>query len=196
MSTEAILPEDPRTDIQRLSRIEIRHCLDKMNIQLTPNMSLQDGVKMLEATGVNIRQLVEFEPIPVKTQQGLETVQYHPKRVIPTHSQEYEHRREEELSKRLEEAEAKQKEDDKKAETLTSDNAALAKQVEQLTELVLGMRAELQEKAVSKKPKKEETLENMHWKKFQKLAKDIGETWTTKDPREPIIEKLNVQEST
>jgi len=179
---------DPRNDFQKLSRSECRTLLKKAEIAFKPDIKQRDAVKLLQAHSINPRDGIEWEQVIIKGPDGNDKIKYEPKRTLPQRPEGYDElalAKVDELSAKAIENEKKDKEKVKSLENEVSD----------LKELVARL---LEER---KEPTTETTVSvvvdtdymKMHWKSFQKLAKEAGIEWTTREPREPVIEKLEAQ---
>jgi len=142
-------------------------------------------VGLFASQGITPEQIVPFVPVVNKTPYGDKVAMY-PESHERKFDEAKEHRRMEEFERRIEEGiEA----DKKEKEAQNSDLTSLKAEFDELK----GMMKQVLE--AMPKPKAEVTdLNKIHWKKFQKLAKDAGMEWTTKDDRAPIIAKLEAKD--
>ena len=184
---------DPRNNYDKLSRSDVRKILSAKGIQFDPGIKKVDGIKILQANGIDPMEAIEWEQVHIQDANGNVKIKMEPKRTPPKRPDGYDEKalaKVEQLS-----AEAIKKENDQK-EKVKSLEAEVGDLKELLTKL-LAEREEsnLKEAKVTEVTVMDTNLRKIHWKKFQKMAKEIGETWTTKEPREPIIAKLEAREN-
>ena len=176
---------DPRDTYDKLSRGEVRKILKARDIPFDPHIKKIEGVKLLQANQINPMDDIEWEVVTYQGADGKPGTKLEPKRTQPLRPEGHDERA---LAKLDELSEAAMKKEEKHVENLQNE-------VNDLKELVSRLLEERQSDNL-KAAKTEDVavesidLNKIHWKKFQKMAKDIGETWTTKEPRGPIIEKL------
>jgi len=185
---------DSRSNWDKVSRRQCWKGAGKLGIPFPTGATHDEMIRIFEAAGVAPEQVVNFVPAIVETPQG-DKVVMHPE----THERKYdehkEHRRMEEMERRIQEGVEKDRAE-KEALTAKANKKEIDGIKSDISELKDMFRQVLTQMATSPPEKqKAETLETMHWKKFQKMAKDIGETWTTKEPRGPIIAKLEAREN-
>lgn len=113
---------------------------------------------------------------------------YAPKRTVPVRSPDHDAKALAEVDRLSALAIEEEKKTEKKVETLEDE-------ISQLKALVTKLIEQKQEPMIVDEVSVVVAVDymKMHWKKFQKLAKEIGIEWTTKDPRQPVIEKLEAQ---
>jgi hypothetical protein len=183
MSRVAILSTDGRSEFQRMSRREIWRALKNANIPHKAGCTSEDGIKLLQANQVNPMEVIEWEQVQVQDEKGNTTIQNHPKRVQPQHSEHELLKREEEMQKRLDEATENEKASNEKANVLETQMKALADQVEMLTKALL-------EKESKPKKTKESDPHKMKYMAFKKWCKDRGHELQKGENKEDIIAKL------
>jgi len=176
---------DPRDTYDKLSRGEVRKILKARDIPFDPHIKKIEGVKLLQANQINPMDDIEWEVVTYQGADGKQGTKLEPKRTQPLRPEGHDERA---LAKLDELSAAAIKADENKIEDLE-------KQIRNLNELVTTLLGERQVENM-KAAKIEDVvvkttdLNKIHWKTFQKMAKGIGEIWSTKDPRAPIIEKL------
>jgi len=180
--------QDPRNDFQMLSRADCRKILTDKGINFDPHITQIDAVLLLQANQVNPRDAVSWEQITVKGPDGRTSVKSVPKRTDPVRPEGYDEKTMAEVDRLSALAIEEEKKQEKKVETLEDE-------ISQLKALVTKLIEQKQEPMIVDEVSVVVAVDymKMHWKKFQKLAKEIGIEWTTKDPRQPVIEKLEAQ---
>ena len=177
---------DPRSAYDKLSRSEVRKILNVKGIKFDPKIKKIDGVKLLQAHNIDPMEALEWEQVTYTGADGNQKIKYEPKRTEPRRPEGYDELALAALDKASEEAMAKME---------TEKVKSLQDEVDDLKDLVSRLlderKVDYVESDISiSKP----DLNTMQWKKFQKLAKDNGLSWKPKEPREPIIAKLEAIE--
>ena len=180
---------DPRSNYDKLSRSDVRKILSVKGISFDPGIKKVDGIKILQANGIDPMEAIEWEQVQIQDANGNVKIKMEPKRTPPKRPDGYDEKalaKVEQLS-----AEAIKKENDQKEKV-----KSLESEVSELKDLVKQLLAEreetnLKEAVVEEVTVKEVDPAKVHWKTFQKMAKEAGLEWKPKEPREPIIEKLN-----
>ena len=186
-----LVANDPRSAWEKISRRHLWRGADKLGIQYPPGATHEQMVNILVAAGKSPEEVTKWVPLIVTTPEGQKTVMV-PEEKERKYDEAKELRRNEEFEKRIQAA--VEKDEKEKQERLTQQDAkitSIEKDLHELKEMMGKLVEVVAQKPTQKREKKPETLETMHWKKFQKLAKQHGIDWTTKDPREPVIEKIN-----
>jgi len=181
---------DPRNDFQMLSRAECRRILTEKGIDYDPHITQTDAVILLQMNKVNPREAMPWEYVTIKGFDGKNSVKTVPKRTNPIRPEGYDERALAEVDRLSAIAIEEEKRAEKKIETLEDEISQLKALVTQLVEQKQEPMIVDEVSVVIEKP----DLNKVHWKRFQKMAKEIGIEWTTRDPRGPVIEKLEAQQ--
>jgi len=193
---------DPRSSYDKLSRSEIRRILAKNGINHDPQLKKVDGIKILQANKIDPMKEIEWEQVTIKDGSGNDKIKMEPKRTAPHRPEGYDELALAKIDELSQKAIDDEKEKLAKLEADKAINRSLGSLLDEFKGVkeILAQLLDEREKANQKEAKVETTsvkkitdLNKIHWKKFQKMAKDIGETWTTKEPRDPIIERLENQ---
>jgi len=180
-----LVANDPSSAWDRISRRQCWNGAKKLGLKVNPGAKHSEMVGLFISQGIKPEQVVDFAPVVQKTPNG-DKVEMYPVTKERIYDEGKELRRMEEFERRIEsgiEADKKEK------EAQTSDLTSLKAEFNELK----GLMQQVLE--AMPKPKSEVTdLNKIHWKKFQKMAKDAGMEWTTKDDRTPIIAKLEAKD--
>lgn len=191
---------DPRSDWEKISRRQLWRGAKNLKMPFPTGATADVMIELFMANGFAPEQVTNFVPIVVPTEDGKNKVVMAPEEKERKFDEQKESRRIQEFERRIEEGVEKDKEEKKRLASQNAEVESLKSEVNDIKGMLSQILQSLPTaQPVQKKPEVPEDLNKMHWKKFQKLAKTVGETWTTKDPREPIIAKLeasdNVEES-
>lgn len=180
---------DPRSNYDKLSRSDVRKILSAKGIKYDPRIKKVDGIKIMQANGIDPMEAIEWEQVHIQDANGNVKIKMEPKRTPPERPDGYDEKalaKVEQLSAQAIKKENDQKEKVKSLESEVSDLKDLVKQL-----LAEREESNLKEAIVEEVKVKEVDPVKVHWKTFQKMAKEAGLEWKPKEPREPIIEKLN-----
>jgi hypothetical protein len=179
-----LVANNPQSAWDRVSRRQCFRGAKRLGIKVDAGAKHSEMVGIFVGQGITPEQIVNFVPVVKKTPQG-DKIEMYPESKERVYSERKEHHRMEEFEKRIQEGVDADK---KEKEAQNVDISALKTDIDELKTMFNQVLASLKDQ----KPKEDlpVDLKTIHWKRFQKMAKDIGETWTTKDPREPIIERL------
>ncbi len=192
----SLLAVDPRSGWQKVSRRQCLQGATRLGLTFENGETQPKMVELFIANNITPEQVVKFVPVTVSTASGGNAVVMQPESQEPVFDEKKDQRRMELFEQRMEEAVKKEEarvnaqkdklENEKNTEILDLKN--------QLSEMQDMMKKFMEQNTpVVEATNKPVDLHKMQWKKFQKLAKSVGMDWTTKDPREPVIEKLNAQ---
>ena len=177
---------DPRSSYDKLSRSEVRKILKAKDIKFHPGIKKIDGIKLLQANGIDPMEAMEWEQVYFTGPDGNQKIKLEPKRTEPRRPEGYDELALAAVDRAS--AEAIEKLETEKVQSLQTE-------VQDLKDLVNRLLDERKVDYVETEVKIEKTdLNKIHWKKFQKLAKDNGLTWKPKEDRQPIIAKLEGKE--
>ena len=186
---------DPRSNWDKLSRRQCWAGAKKLGIPYKAGQKHSEMVQILMNAGVTPEQVVEFKPMLVKDGNGDQRVVMTPDQPERVFDEQKEHRRLEVFEQRIadgikieeersrEEKAKLEKEKDTEINGLKTELEDLKAMMQKLLEQNSTVPHETSVKKITDPLK-------MHWKSFQKMAKEVGIEWSTKDPREPVIEKL------
>jgi len=186
-----LVANNPQTAWDRVTRRQCFRGAQRLGIKVDAGAKHSEMVGLFVSQGITPNQVVNFVPVVKKTPNG-DKIEMYPESKERVYSERKEHQRMEEFEKRIQ---AGMDADKKAKEAQNIDITSLKTDIDELKTMFNQVLASLKDQ----KPQESIPidLKTIHWKRFQKMAKDIGETWTTKDPREPIIERLeNGQDTT
>ena len=177
---------DPRSAYDKLSRSEVRKILNVKGIKFDPKIKKIDGVKLLQAHGIDPMEAIEWEQVNYTGADGNPKTKLEPKRTEPKRPEGHD-----ELA-----LAALDRASQKAIEKLETEKVqSLQTEVQDLKDLVNRLLDERKVDYVETEVKIQKTdLNKVHWKTFQKIAKDNGLTWKPKEDRQPIIAKLEGKE--
>jgi hypothetical protein len=192
---------DTRDNWKRVSRRQLWKGGKKLGVALKPGAKHSEMVDIFQRGGFTPEQIVNFVPVQVPDGDGTttKTVMY-PEQHERKFDEHKEHKRMELFEQRIADAtEAENKrmaeEKAKMEQEKNAEISGLKSEVEELKALMKQMLERgMQNESEVKSVKNITDLNKMHWKSFQKLAKEAGIEWSTKDPRGPVIEKLEAQD--
>ena len=177
---------DPRSSYDKLSRSEVRKILKAKDIKFHPGIKKIDGIKLLQANGIDPMEAMEWEQVYFTGPDGNQKIKLEPKRTEPRRPEGYD-----ELA--LAAVDRASAEAIEKLET--EKVLSLQTEVQDLKDLVNQLLDERKVDYVETEVKIKKTdLNKVHWKTFQKIAKDNGLAWKPKEDRQPIIAKLEAPE--
>jgi hypothetical protein len=189
---------DTRDNWKRVSRRQLWKGGKKLGVALKPGAKHSEMVDIFQRSGFTPEQIVDFVPVQVPDGDGTttKTVMY-PEQHERKFDEHKEHKRMEEFERRIADAtEAENKRmAEEKAKMEQEKNAEISGLKSEVEELKALMKQMLERGIQNETPNaKTDDPMKMHWKSFQKLAKEAGIEWSTKDPRGPVIEKLEAQD--
>ena len=181
---------DTRSEWSKISRRKLNKAAKRLGINSKPGEKHVVMVNLYIAAGIKPEQVTEYMPVKVKDANGDEKVVMYPEEKERAYDEQKEHKRMELFEQRIAEAtEAENKrmaaEKSELEKKKDSEINILKSELEDMKEM---MQRLLESKEVPRETKK--GLQDMHWKSFQKAAKEAGIEWTTKDPREPVIAQI------
>lgn len=188
---------DSRSDWNKISRRQYWKGAKALNIPFPAGATQPQMINICQAAGVTPEQVAKFIPVRVNTADGNGKVVMVPEDHERKYDEQKEHRRAEEMERRITagvEKEEKRISAEKQKMEVEKD-AEISILRSELDDMKKMMAQILEQNTPPSVPdvKKDDPLK-MHWKSFQKLAKEAGMEWSTKDPREPIIAKLEAQD--
>lgn len=162
-----------------------------MNIPYQPGATLDEMVALFQSKGIKPDQVTNFVPVTHKEPDGSQKVVMYPESHERKYDEQKEHRRMEEFDRRIQ---AGIEEHNKQVEKATEQGKEITELKSQVNELkdILTQFIMSQQKPVKVK---NTDLNTMHWKSFQKKAKDVGIEWSTKDSRAEVIAILEAKEN-
>ena len=177
---------DPRSSYDKLSRSDIRKILKAKDIKFHPGIKKIDGVKLLQANGIDPMEAMEWEQVYFTGPDGNQKIKLEPKRTEPRRPEGYDELALAAVDRAS--SEAIEKMETEKVQSLQTE-------VQDLKDLVNRLLDERKVDYVETEVKIKKTdLNKVHWKTFQKIAKDNGLAWKPKEDRQPIIAKLEAPE--
>ena len=179
---------DPRSPWQKVSRRQCYRGAKRLEIPYKDNATKDEMVTIFQSNNLTPEQIVNFVPVQVPTPDGGQKIVMYPEERERKENEAKDERRMAEFQRRIEEGVEKDKAE--KANEVQSLKAEIHELKDMFSQVLESLK-----KPEKKKVEKEETLENMQWKKFQKLAKSVGVDWTTRAPRDDVIAILRAQDN-
>ena len=183
-----LVANDPSNAWDRISRRQCWAGAKKLGLKVNSGAKHSEMVGLFISQGIKPEQVVDFAPVVQKTPHG-DKVEMYPVTKERVYDEGKEHRRMEEFERRIQAGVEDHNKQAEKASEHGKEITELKSQVNELKDILTQFIVSQQ------KPVKNTDLNTMHWKSFQKKAKEVGIDWTTKDSRGEVIAKLEAKEN-